>query len=220
MGEARAPGNRDTLSSTRRPIPPHAIMAYVAPVHRATSPRHALRMHLKSPDEEDLIIAKANRIEVWRYTEDGLLCADTRVIYGTIVMLQRLQPKDAPELLFVGTDRQQYFTVLWNHQTRRLDTVKENGLVDDSEPYMRHSLSQNQCLVDPTGRFMVMHLWEGVLNPFRLRTRAPEKLKLDMQEQVRLTELWIKDSIFVHTPDGHPTIAFLYNSRLHQEEAQ
>ena len=32
-------------------------MAYVAPVHRATSVRHALRMRFTSPDEDDLVIA-------------------------------------------------------------------------------------------------------------------------------------------------------------------
>lgn len=32
-------------------------MAYVAPIHRATSIRHALRAKLLSPDIDDLIIA-------------------------------------------------------------------------------------------------------------------------------------------------------------------
>lgn len=32
-------------------------MAYVAPIHKATSIRHALRIKLLSPDVEDLVIA-------------------------------------------------------------------------------------------------------------------------------------------------------------------
>lgn len=136
-------------------------------------------------------------------------------------MLQRLQPKDSDtELLFIGTDRQQYFTVAWNPHKNKLDTVKESSMYDDAEPYMRHSQSQNKCLVDPTGKFMAMHLWEGVLNVFRLRTRGGDKMRLEALAQVRLSELWMKASTFLHSRTGHPKIAFLYKTRIDQEDAR
>ena len=136
-------------------------------------------------------------------------------------MLQKLQPKDSnTELLFIGTDRQQYFTVAWNAEKNELETIKESVMSDDAEPYMRHSQSLNKCLVDPTGKFMAMHLWEGVLNIFRLRIRGTDKMRLDCMAQVRLSELWIKTSTFLHSREGHPYIAFLYKSRIDQEDAQ
>lgn len=149
-----------------------------------------------------------------------MTCLHTKVIYGTIAMLQRLRPKDSDlDLLFIGTDRLQYFNVSWNHETGQLDTV-EQTIEDTAEPYMRQSQSQNKCLVDPTGRFMAMHLWEGVLNVFRLPVRRGTTMKLEVLDQVRLTELWMKASAFLHSRTGHPEIAFLYKTQLDQEEAR
>lgn len=51
--------------ASKHPLPPSIYagistsitMAYVAPIHRATSIRHALRAKLVDPDMEDLVIA-------------------------------------------------------------------------------------------------------------------------------------------------------------------
>ncbi|KAH7189364.1 mono-functional DNA-alkylating methyl methanesulfonate N-term-domain-containing protein [Fusarium flagelliforme] len=195
-------------------------MAYVAPIHRATSVRHALRANVIDADIDDLVVAKANRLEIWRLTEEGLVCQQTKLIYGTISMLQRLRPKGSEtDLLFIGTERLQYFTLIWNDATKKLETI-EQAIIDQSEPYMRQSQSQNKCLVDPTGRFLAMHLWEGVLNVFRLPIRKGSTNKLELLEQVRLTELFMKASTFTHSRTGHPTIAFLYKTQMDQEEAR
>ncbi|CAG7564067.1 unnamed protein product [Fusarium equiseti] len=195
-------------------------MAYVAPIHRATSVRHALRANVIDADIDDLVVAKANRLEIWRLTEEGLVCQQTKLIYGTISMLQRLRPKGSEtDLLFIGTERLQYFTLIWNDATKKLESI-EQAIIDQSEPYMRQSQSQNKCLVDPTGRFLAMHLWEGVLNVFRLPIRKGSTNKLELLEQVRLTELFMKASTFTHSRTGHPTIAFLYKTQMDQEEAR
>ncbi|EWY96646.1 DNA damage-binding protein 1 [Fusarium oxysporum NRRL 32931] len=195
-------------------------MAYVAPIHRATSIRHALRANVLSPDIDDLVVAKANRLEIWRLTEEGLVCLQTKLIHGSIAMLQCLRPKGSEtDLLFIGTDRLHYFNLVWNPLTKQLETI-ERVIEDLAEPYMRHSSSQNKCLVDPTGRFLAMHLWEGVLNVFKLPIRKGSTNKLERLDQVRLTELFMKASTFIHSRTGHPTIAFLYKTQLEQEEAR
>lgn len=151
-----------------------------------------------------------------------MTCLHTKLIYGTISMLQRLQPREADrDLLFIGTDRLQYFNIAWNPETNQMEAVQET-LQDGNEPYMRHSQSQNKCLVDPTGRYTAMHLWEGVLNVFSLPGlgRRAAAAKFEPLGQVRLTELWMKASTFIHSRTGHPKIAFLYKTQLDREEAR
>ncbi|CAM1511683.1 Fc.00g091960.m01.CDS01 [Cosmosporella sp. VM-42] len=197
-------------------------MAYVAPIHKATSIRHALRIRLLAPDVEDLVVAKANVLEIWRLNEEGMECLHTTEFHGTIAMLQRLQPKGSDtDVLFVGTDHLRFFNVAWDSDLNQLQVV-DGSFEDRTGQYMRHSQSQNKCLVDPTGRFLAMHLWEGVLNVFRLPTRKAKgtTTRLELLDQVRLTELWMKASTFIHTRTGHPRIAFLYKTQLDKEEAR
>lgn len=135
-------------------------------------------------------------------------------------MLERLQPKDSDtDLLFIGTDSQQYFTLKWNPEGRYPETVFER-ITDDAEPYMRQSQSQNRSAVDPTGRYICLHLWEGIMNVLRLRTRGRDRMRLEALAQVRLTELFMKASTFLYSRTGQPIIAFLYKTQESWEEAR
>lgn len=127
-------------------------------------------------------------------------------------MLQKLRPKDqSTELLFVGTDRSQYFTLAWDEQTKQLKTAQ--SFEDAAEKYMRDSQSQDRCLVDPTGRYMAMHLWEGILAVLRLLDRKGKTNELEWMDSARISELFVKSSTFLYSETGHPKIAFLYQSR-------
>ncbi|KAF9874729.1 DNA damage-binding protein 1 [Colletotrichum karsti] len=194
-------------------------MSYIAPIHRPSSIRHALRIRL-SGDEDSLVVSRSNRLEVWRVTQDDMYMVSSAALYGTILLLQRLSPKDhETDLLFVGTDRFQYFTARWDSKAQRL--VTEQIMEDNAEPHMREAQSQDKCLVDPSGRFMAMHLWEGVMNIMRLGARAPYTLRVDPSwEHVRLSELFMKASTFVPTETGHPTVAFLYQTKIDKEDAR
>lgn len=166
------------------------------------------------------IPSMANRVEVWRLTDEGLVTLHTKPIFGTISMLQCLQPKgETHDILFIGTDRLTYFNVGWDPDRREMVGF-EQKLEDTAEIYMRQSQSQNKCLTDPTGRFMIMHLWEGVINVCRLPTRKGHTTKLEVLAQVRLTELWVRTSAFIHSRDGHPRIAFLYQTKQNGGKAK
>ncbi len=148
-----------------------------------------------------------------------LSLAASKVVNGTITILQKLQPKDTKtDLLFVGTDRFQYFTLAWDPETSQLDT--KNVAEDAGERHMRDSQSQDRCLVDPSGRFLAMHLWEGVLTLARLGDRKNNAAVLEWMGQVRLSELFIKASTFLYTETGDPKIAFLYQSRVDSTDAK
>ncbi|KAI1394015.1 mono-functional DNA-alkylating methyl methanesulfonate N-term-domain-containing protein [Hypoxylon trugodes] len=189
-------------------------MAYVAPIHRPNSVRHAIRANL-FPEEKDpcLILAKTNRLEIWKLDINGsVVHTDTKVVNGTISILQKLRPRDADtELVFVGTDRFHYFTFGWNATDKKLETV--DSFFDLHEKHMRDALSQDLCIVDPTGRFMAVFLWEGVVNVLRMHTVKSKRNNLHWMDQIRVSELFIKGAAFLHVETGHPKIAFLHQSR-------
>ncbi|KAI1114442.1 mono-functional DNA-alkylating methyl methanesulfonate N-term-domain-containing protein [Nemania sp. NC0429] len=193
-------------------------MAYIAPIHRPNSVRHAIRLGLFPNEAECLVVAKTNRLEIWKLEDTGALAhTDTKYINGTISMLQRLRPRDAEtDLLFVGTDRFQYFTVGWDSAKGALDTIEM--FYDTNEKHMRDSQSQDKCIVDPTGRFIVVLLWEGVINVLRMHTVKSKRQNLHWMDQVRISELFIKCATFLHVETGHPKIAFLYQTRTDQPD--
>ncbi|CAK7273885.1 hypothetical protein SEPCBS119000_005887 [Sporothrix epigloea] len=195
-------------------------MAYVAPIHRPSSVRHALRMKLFSAEEESLVLSKANRIEIWRFTDqDDLVLFHSQRVYGTVSMLEVLRPKDTDlELLFVGTDRFDFFTLAWDEEQRNLQTI--DHFHDFGEKHLRDSQSQDRCVVDPSGRYMGLLLWEGVLCVLRLKTRRDQARNIDWMDQVRLSELFIKACTFLYTQTGHPKIAFLYQSQFDSRDSQ
>ncbi|KAH8681585.1 mono-functional DNA-alkylating methyl methanesulfonate N-term-domain-containing protein [Xylariales sp. PMI_506] len=189
-------------------------MAYIAPIHRPNSVRHALQVQLFPGEEECLVLAKANRLEFWKldHESQSLNLSDTKVVYGAINMIQRMRPKDADtDLLFVGTDRFQYFTLGWNAENAALETV--DSFFDLNERHMRDSQSQDKCIVDPTGRYMVVLVWEGVLNILRMYPQKSKRRNMNWMDQIRISELFIKSATFLHVETGQPKIAFLYQTR-------
>lgn len=134
-------------------------------------------------------------------------------------MLEALRPKDSDtELLFVGTDRFDYFTLVWDDAQQSLDTI--DNFHDVGEKHLRDSQSQDRCIVDPSGRYMALLLWEGVLCVLRLKSRRDQARTIDWMDQVRLSELFIKACTFLYTETGHPKIAFLYQSQSDRRDAK
>ena len=141
-------------------------------------------------------------------------------------MLQALRPRDTTtELLFVGTDRFDFFTLAWDAAQQGLQTV--DHFYDIGEKHLRDSQSQDRCIVDPSGRYMSLLLWEGVLCVLRMKNRPKNTLRntaaadsLDWMDQVRLSEMFIKASTFLHSETGHPKVAFLYQSQSDRSETR
>lgn len=143
----------------------------------------------------------------------------SKVINGSISMLQKLRPKDhQTDILFVGTERFEHFTLAWNPALGQLDTLET--FVDSGAHHMRDSLSHDKCLVDPDGRYLAMHLWEGVMTIMRLKTLRSKVQDLEWMAQVRLSELFVLASTFLYTETGHPKIALLYKSRADAADAK
>jgi len=192
-------------------------MAYLAPINRPTSVRHALKIYLLSPEEECLVLAKANRLEIYSQTPEGLVLSYSRVLYGRVTMLERLRPPTSDrDHLFVGTDRYMYFTVSWSTQTRQLKT--EKSYQDQSDKTSRDSQTDDRCLVDPTKRFLALLLFDGIVTiiptlPGGKKKVSAEAGLLGDPVQARISDLFVRSAAFLYPQEGdreQPKMAFLY----------
>ncbi|KLJ07677.1 DNA damage-binding protein 1 [Blastomyces silverae] len=243
-------------------------MAYVVPIHHASSIRHALKLQFLEPEKDCLVVAKSNRLEFYSQTPDGLSLEHSKAIYGKVTMLAKLsrpplpaqpQPQPQPQtpdqqpqlqpapfrpqtdILFVGTDRATYFTVSWDPKTKILRT--ERKYVDLADNSSRESQLGDRCLLDPSGRFLTLELYEGIVTvipigqPLRSRgsgrklgKRAANAsasttqgnqdvgaadLELGEPCQTRVEELLVRSSTFLHTQaDTLPRMALLYEDTM------
>ncbi|KAH8808854.1 mono-functional DNA-alkylating methyl methanesulfonate N-term-domain-containing protein [Xylogone sp. PMI_703] len=136
--------------------------------------------------------------------------AHSKAVYGRVSMLQKIRPHgSATDHLFIGTQRFQYFTVSWNPETQQLDT--QQSFVDVSERHVREAQSRDRCIVDPKGQYLLMELFEGILNLIKVtKPRKGHPQYLDAPEQIRITEFFVRSSTFIHTELNRPKLALLY----------
>ncbi|KAB2579269.1 DNA damage-binding protein 1 [Lasiodiplodia hormozganensis] len=192
-------------------------MAYIAPIHRPSSVRHAIKLNLLSNDEESLVVAKSNRLELYLQSDDGLVLHHSQAVYGKVTMLNRLRPANEPtEHLFVGTDRYYYFTMAWSPEEKQLKTVKTYQ--DLADKAARDSQTGDRSLLDPTGKFMTLELYEGIITVVPLTEKGkrkgdPEISVLGEPVPSRIEEMFVRSSAFLHrkSPETEkPLLALLY----------
>ncbi|KAJ5638617.1 hypothetical protein N7528_001007 [Penicillium herquei] len=199
-------------------------MSYVVPIHRASGIRHAVKLNFISPEEDSLVVAKSNRLEFYTLTPDGLTLVATREVYAQITMLARLPTptNSQTDHLFVGTDQCKYFTVVWDPSKNNVKTARD--FVDVASPSSREIHANPRCLVDPTGRFMTLELYEGVvvvipiIEPSKQRRNrashagAPDAQVGELGEPTttRIDELSVRSSAFLHSSSNQPWLALLY----------
>ncbi|KAF2199118.1 DNA damage-binding protein 1 [Delitschia confertaspora ATCC 74209] len=193
-------------------------MAYIAPIHRPSSIRHAIKLNFLAPDEDCLVVAKTNRLEFYTQSSDGLALRHSRVIYGKVTMLQKLRPALAStDHLFVGTDRFMYFTLSWNAKEKALVTEKTFESVADNAA--RESQTGERCHVDPSGRFMTLEVYEGIITVIPLVQRGKKRKQesdiahLGEPVPTRISEMFVRSSAFLRPrspQDDKPKLALLY----------
>ena len=173
---------------------------------------------------------KANRLEVYAQTPEGLALLYSKSVYGYITMLQRLRPVSSKaDHLFVGTDRYQYFTMSWDSSRQQLRT--EQSFVDQADKVLRDSREADRCHIDPSRRYMTLELYDGVVTVIPIiqprrksSSRRGSEVPLDGEAgtlgdpmQVRIEELTTRSSAFVQTVAGSkekPRLALLWEDNL------
>jgi DNA damage-binding protein 1 len=132
-------------------------------------------------------------------------------------MLQKLRPALSPtDHLFVGTDRFEYFTLSWNADKKQLRTEKTFASVADNAA--RESQTGERCHVDPSGRFMTVEVYEGIITVIPLvqrgkkRKQEPDIAHLGEPQPSRISEMFVRSSTFLRprNHDDKPKLALLY----------
>lgn len=141
-------------------------------------------------------------------------------------MLEKIRPASSTtDHLFVGTDRYQYFTVSWDPVARQLKT--EQSYVDQADKILRDSKEYDRCHIDPTGRFMTLELYDGIITvvPIVHQLKRAPGAKRDPKPMAgeigtlgdpistRIEELAVRSSTFLATDlssQGKPRLALLW----------
>lgn len=108
-----------------------------------------------------------------------------------------------------------YFVLSWDPTAKQLKTEKSyQDLADNSS---RDSQTGDRCLVDPTGRFMTLEVYEGIVNVVPIATEGKRKSKDEpgtLRDPIptRIPELFVRSSAFVHRrrEKDKPQLALLY----------
>ncbi|KAI9799838.1 MAG: hypothetical protein M1825_004399 [Sarcosagium campestre] len=178
-------------------------MAYLAPIHRPSSVRHALKLCFFRPDDDCLVVAKANILEFHSQSDNGLSLQHSRTVYGKIVMLQRLRSlPGSTDHLFVGTDKKLYFTVSWDPTKSELRT--ERSFRHHASGGARDSQFEPGCHMDPEERLLSLSLFEGIitvipiLRPKQGGKKAAAPLNVGDPIPARIPELFIRSATFLY----------------------
>lgn len=160
---------------------------------------------------------KANRIEFYTLNAEGLSLQLSKAIYGKVTMLQKIRPAlSTTDHLFVGTDRFMYFTLSWNPDKKQIQTEKTFESVADNAA--RESQTGERCHVDPTGRFMTIEIYEGIITVIPLvqrgkkRKQEPDISHLGEPQACRLPEMFVRSSTFLRprSSEERAKLALLY----------
>jgi len=150
--------------------------------------------------------------------------AATRALFAQVTMLARLPaPANSPtDHLFVGTDQHNYFTLVWNAEKNDIQTAR--SYQDISDPASREAQTEPRCLIDPSGRFMTLEIYEGVIVVIPIVEPSKKKRPWNAPPQrearqvgelgdptaSRIDELFVRSSAFLHSGSNQPWLALLY----------
>lgn len=167
---------------------------------------------------------KANRLEIYTTSSEGLQLMNSRTVYGKITILEKIRPLESEvDHLLIGTDRSTYFTASWDNAKRQLRT--EKSFVDQADKSFRDAQSQDRCLVDPTQSFIALLLFEGIVTILPVLSKFKRKVSIEQRGigdpvPIRISDLFVRSFAFLHSrgaKDRHPhKIAFLYEDN-HQK---
>ena len=146
---------------------------------------------------------KANRLELYRRTNEGLELIHSRNLYGRVTILEKIRPLNSKtDHLFIGTDRHMYFTISWDEESHQLRT--ETSYADQADKISRDSQNKDRCQIDPGLDYMALMLFEGIVTVMPIQPKSRRKNSGDSRiigdpVPARIPEIFVRSFTFLPT---------------------
>jgi len=175
----------------------------VVSAQKPTNVTHVLKGHFISETELNLIICKSTRLEFHTLTEDGLVAQFDLGIYGRVATCKLYKPSGEPrELLFVVTERRQYFVLGYDPKKQSIKT-RAKGQIQSR--INRPNENGQIGIIDPDGRVIGLNLFQGQFDVIPMDSKGQLKDSFN----IRLEEINVIDIQFLYGYDT-PVICVLY----------
>ena len=203
-------------------LPDHAAYNYVVTAHAPSSVRFAVRGAFESADALNLLVCKTTSFALYTVGAEGLEQRGADIpIFGRVVALAKVRlpptasssssssaaaasnrskragaswPGDGRDAVVFLTERLKICLVSWSGHGG------DGGLVTHDMGDMRMRIGREttcgpRVLVDPRGRMLAVHIYDGLL---RIIPLSPITGKFERHFDVKLDELQVIDLVFLH----------------------
>ena len=178
---------------------------YAVTSQRATAIHFAKVCHLISTEEKNLVLARGNRIEVYRCTSDGVQLEFEFPLFGRIATLDYYRPHGQTlDVLFVLTEKKQ-FTVLGYDNASKEINARFSGSLKDKIGNDRDSGIKG--ILDPESRMVGMLLCEGMIKIIPIEQSG---MKESFNSRLEISR--ILDCVFLHGT-AKPCLAVLFEDQ-------
>ncbi|OMJ07550.1 DNA damage-binding protein 1a [Smittium culicis] len=134
----------------------------ITTVNKPTSVYSSLQGNFSAPDKVGLVLAKCNRLEIYRLCGDSLVLLGEHILHGRVVSINKIRFNSSNlDSIIALTDKKQFGIWSWNSNIG----VFEVEFLDSIESKIERPLETTSMLaVDPYGRCFAMLSFQGSIH--------------------------------------------------------
>ncbi|KAJ1819517.1 hypothetical protein LPJ56_003626, partial [Coemansia sp. RSA 2599] len=155
---------------------------YVVSAHKSSSVVSAVSGPFLSPDEQNLIVGRGNRLQVFRKTATGHLdLVGEHAVNGQLQHVRFFQPSDrSTGMLLIVSSKQQFAVVVWDMMLKTMVTESTGKFIERTG----RSSTQTLVAVDPESRVFAISSYQGIVHLFPMGKRdAADQLPFAVQDE-------------------------------------
>eukprot|EP00002_Diphylleia_rotans_P040562 TRINITY_DN9649_c0_g1_i1.p1 TRINITY_DN9649_c0_g1~~TRINITY_DN9649_c0_g1_i1.p1 ORF type:complete len:1095 (+),score=207.57 TRINITY_DN9649_c0_g1_i1:90-3374(+) len=183
---------------------------YVVTAFKPAATSHALTASLSLEKDLSLIVARRNSLELFQITPSGLEWKHEVSLFGRVAGMGLLKQKERPDWFYFLTEKNELSVISYNSVEDKLETMSCGNMTE------KHGKSVDSVIIhtDPTSRYIVMSLYEGLMKVVPVPNRS---FKEDAFT-IRIEDINIIDWKFLEMERSSPYMVVL--SKGHQERMQ